>query len=418
MNQSGAQYLVHDGVNRDKAHEVYDDIHILNLVELNRQELMPLDARTIPSYMEPEVESVGWVKPLTVGWGDWRTILFTSGTTGRAKGAVLTHRNHWANAVASALNLGLYDDDVWLLCMPLFHIGGLAILNRSVLYGHPVVLHEGFDAEAVNRAVDEERVTLISMVSTMLRRVIAARGDRPFPPTLRCILLGGGPAPRDLLSQCVRLTIPVAQTYGLTEAASQVATLAPQDALYKFGSAGKPLMGIEIEIEKQGEKEEVGEILVRGETVMSEYVNDREASARVLRDGWLHTGDLGYLDEDGYLFVVARREDLIVSGGENVYPAEIENALNAHPAVLESAVVGVDDPEWVQVPIAYIVLREGQEVSREELQSYCIECMARFKVPAQYQFIEALPRNAAGKLLRQSLVADWNSKHAGKHESE
>jgi O-succinylbenzoic acid--CoA ligase len=259
--------------------------------------------------------------------------------------------------------------------------------------------------------MDEERVTIVSLVSTMLRRVITERGDKPFPPTLRCVLLGGGPAPRDLLSECARLKIPVSQTYGLTEAASQVATLAPQDALRKFGSAGKPLMGVELKIEREDENEEVGEIVIRGAAVMREYWNDPEATARALRDGWLHTGDLGYLDEDGYLFVAARREDLIVSGGENIYPAEIESALNAHPAVLESAVVGVEDPEWQQVPVAYLVLREGEQVSREELSSYCIECMARFKVPAQFQFVESLPRNAAGKLLRQQLVADWHSRY-------
>ncbi len=329
-------------------------------------------------------------------------ILFTSGTTGKPKGAVLTYENHWANAIGSALNLGLHENDVWLACLPLFHIGGLAILLRSVIYGNPVVLHESFDAEQVNRAFDEQRVTIVSLVSTMLQRVLDARGEREFPSTLRCVLLGGGPAPRELLERCAKKNVPVVQTYGLTEAASQVATLAPYDALGKLGSAGMPLFGVELKIEHEA-RENVGEILIRGATVMKEYAEDAEATARAFRNGWFHTGDLGYFDADGYLYIVARRDDLIVSGGENIYPAEIENVLHAHPAILEAAVVGVEDAEWGQTPIAYCVLRD-KSVSAEELKMFCAEKFARYKIPTRFIFVDNLPRNASGKILRRALV--------------
>ncbi|MBL8046444.1 MAG: AMP-binding protein, partial [Anaerolineales bacterium] len=176
------------------------------------------------------------------------SILFTSGTTGQPKGAQLTFGNHWWSAVGSALNLGLHADDVWLACLPLFHVGGLSILLRGVIYGIPVVVHESFDAVAVNAAIAAERVTIISVVSAMLQRMLEV-GFGAQPTSLRCILLGGGPAPRPLLEACAERGLPVVQTYGLTEAASQVATLAPEDALRKLGSAGKPLMPTELKIE-------------------------------------------------------------------------------------------------------------------------------------------------------------------------
>lgn len=330
------------------------------------------------------------------------TILFTSGTTGKPKAAVLTYANHWWNAIGSALNLGLHEDDVWLACMPLFHIGGLAILLRSVVYGIPVVLHAAFDAGAVNRALDEQRVTIVSLVSTMLQRVLDARGERSFPASLRCVLLGGGPAPKDLLERCAARNVPVVQTYGLTEAASQVATLAPRDAMRKPGSAGKPLMGVEVKIEGKDTDKSVGEILIRGETVMHEYAEQPEATAHAFRDGWFHTGDLGYMDDEGFLYVVARREDLIISGGENIYPAEVEAVLRAHPEVQDAAVVGVDDAGWMQVPIAFVVVNTAN-ASAEELQRYCGEHLARYKIPTRIIFTDRLPRTASGKLLRREL---------------
>jgi O-succinylbenzoic acid--CoA ligase len=332
------------------------------------------------------------------------SILFTSGTTGRPKGAQLSFANHWWNAIASALNLGLRDEDVWLLCLPLFHVGGLAILLRSVIYGSPVVLHETFDPVAVNHALDRQDVTIVSLVSTMLGRVLEQRAGRPFPASLRAILLGGGPAPDDLLARCAAQRAPVLQTYGLTEAASQVATLAPADAVSKSRSAGKPLMGIALAIANAKAGQGVGEILVRGATVFREYVNDPAATAHALRDGWFHTGDLGYLDADGYLYVVARREDLIISGGENIYPAEIDRVLQQHPAVREAAVVGMPHAEWGQVPVAFVALRDGETVTAETLRAFCAGELARFKIPTEFRFVDTLPRNSAGKLLRRALV--------------
>jgi O-succinylbenzoic acid--CoA ligase len=339
------------------------------------------------------------------------SIVYTSGTTGRPKGAMLTYGNHWWSALGSALNLGTQPDDRWLACMPLFHVGGMAILLRAVIYGITAVIQPGFDPGEVNRAIDEEGVTIVSVVATMLQRMLAERGEKPYPPTFRCALLGGGPAPRPLLEECARRGLPVVQTYGLTETGSQVATLAPRDALAKLGSAGKPLYPNELRILDADGRDaatgEAGEIAVRGPVVTAGYADRPEETAQAIHDGWLHTGDLGYLDEDGYLYVLDRRTDLIVSGGENVYPAEVEAVLLAHPAVEEACVVGITDGEWGQRVVASVCLRNGTTLDVTELTGFCRTRLAGYKVPREIRCVAELPRNAAGKLLRRVLRDNW-----------
>jgi O-succinylbenzoic acid--CoA ligase len=330
------------------------------------------------------------------------SIIYTSGTTGYPKGAMLTYGNFWWSAIGSALNLGTHNEDRWLACLPLFHVGGLSILLRSVIYGITAIVHESFDPIAVNRAIDDDSVTIFSAVSVMLQRMIDARGDRPYPPTLRCILLGGGPASRNLLEACAQRKIPVVQTYGLTESASQVATLAPDETLRKLGSAGKPLFPTELRIENP-DSGGVGEIIVRGPTITPGYSDRPDATETAIRDGWLHTGDLGYLDDEGYLYVVDRRDDLIISGGENIYPAEVESVLMGHPAVEEAGVIGIPDAQWGQVPAAAIKLRTGEVITEADLITYCYKHLAKYKIPARFQVVESLPRNAAGKLLRRAI---------------
>ncbi len=360
-------------------------------------------------------EGPGTGEPRPVALEEPHSILFTSGTTGRPKAVVLTYGNLWWSAVGSALNLGVHRDDRWLANLPLFHVGGLSILVRSVIYGTTAVVHERFDPEAANRAVDEEGVTLLSLVATTLARMLEARGERRFPPSLRVALVGGGPTPPVLLERARRLGMPVAPTYGLTETASQVTTLAPWEATRKPGSSGRPLLPTEVRIERDGRPAapgEIGEILVRGPTVSPGWLAGPEGplSPLVDTDGWLHTGDLGYLDDEGYLYVVDRRHDLIVSGGENVYPAEVEAALLSHPAVEEAGVVGVPDPLWGQVPVAMVRLKPGQDVSPEALVAHCEARLARYKRPRVVRIVEEpLPRNAAGKLQRHRLRERWDA---------
>ena len=341
-----------------------------------------------------------------VDLGAVHCVIYTSGTTGRPKGAMLTWGNHWWSAVGSVLNLGLQADDRWLAVLPLFHVGGLSILLRSAIYGIPAVVQPGFEPADVNQAIDQQGVTIVSVVSAMLQRMLDQRGDRPYPASLRCVLLGGGPAPAPLLEACRRRGVPVVQTYGLTETASQVATLAPGDAQRKLGSSGKPLLPTELRIFLDGREAgsgQVGEIVVRGPTVTPGYVNRDEATFRALRGGWLRTGDLGYLDDEGYLYVLDRRDDLIVSGGENVYPAEVEAVLQAHPAVAGAAFTAQPDPTWGQIPVAWLEPRPGAAIDEAEILAFCRARLAAYKVPKRVATVAALPRNAAGKLLRRAL---------------
>ena len=332
----------------------------------------------------------------THGETDVHSIVYTSGTTGSPKGAMLTFGNFWASATSSAFNLGVLPGDRWLACMPLFHVGGLAIVLRSAIYGTSFVVHESFDERAVADSLHSEGITTVSVVPTMLLRLLDA-DERPSPPALRTVLVGGGPVPLSLLKRAMDRGFPVIQTYGLTEAASQVATLAPGDAVAHTGSAGKPLLNTRLRIDAP--PGEPGEILVAGPTVTPGYFGRPEATAAAIRDGWLHTGDVGRLDADGFLYVMDRRDDLIVSAGENVYPAEVEAALVAHPAVTSAAVVGLPDERWGQVVSAAIV--QAAEVTDGELEAWVRAKLAGYKVPRRFVRVAELPLTANGKIQRR-----------------
>jgi o-succinylbenzoate---CoA ligase len=327
------------------------------------------------------------------------TIVYTSGTTGTAKGAMLTHANHFASASASRANLASRRDDRWLAVLPLHHVGGLSILLRSVIDGSGVVLHSGFDAERVVRAIHGCGITLLSLVATTLRRLLEHSAGRQYPRSLRAALVGGGATPAELLDRAWAQGIPALATYGLTEAASQVTTESLRGDRDPVRSAGQPLAGTRVAI-ADADAHGDGEILVAGPSVMAGYLGRSEETARALRGGWLHTGDIGRLDADGRLHVHDRRSDLIVSGGENVYPAEIEAVLLEHPDVSEAAVHPVPDPEWGHHVGAAVVLRSGRRLEAAELREWCAARLARFKLPRTIRFVGALPRTASGKVKR------------------
>jgi o-succinylbenzoate---CoA ligase len=303
------------------------------------------------------------------------TLIETSGTTGAAKPVELTYANHAASARASADALGVEEDDRWLCPLPLHHVGGLNVLIRSVINATTVVVHERFDAARVRAALEAGEVTLASLVPTMLARLRDA-GLRSAPG-LRAIALGGGPVPAGLLDWAGETGLPVVPVYGMTETCSQVVA----------GSPGRPLAGVELEIGPDGE------ILVRGPMV---------APGALAADGWLHTGDLGRLDADGRLEVLGRLKELIVSGGENVAPLEIEQVLLAHPAVADAGVAGVPDPEWGEAVTAFVVLAEP--VEPDELRAWARDRLEPFKVPKAIHAVDSLPRNPGGKVLRDRLA--------------
>lgn len=337
---------------------------------------------------------------------DTATIMYTSGTTGNPKGVIQTFGNHWWSAMGSMLNLGLSEDDCWFCGVPIFHISGLSILMRNVIYGMKVILVEKFEGEEANAMIQQKGVTIISVVAAMLNRMLLALGKEAYPESFRCMLLGGGPAPKSMLEECKEKGIPVYQTYGMTETSSQIVTLAPEYSLKKIGSAGKPLFPSQLKImidDRQAGAKEAGEIVVSGPNVTAGYLNREAETNRTIKSGWLYTGDIGYLDEEGFLFVLDRRSDLIISGGENIYPAEIESVITQHPAVFEAGVTAKADERWGQVPAAFVVTHQEAIVSEKELIAYCREYLASYKVPNLVIFCDSLPRNASNKLSRREL---------------
>ena len=324
-----------------------------------------------------QLASIAQVPPA----GEPATLLFTSGTSGAPKAARLAEDNHLANARAACEVLGLDASSRFLCTLPLFHVGGLAIAFRCKLAGATLLLHERFDAAAVAGEL-ASGATHVSLVASTLARVLDL--CPAFPPTVRAALVGGGPVPAPLLERARRAGLPVLQTYGLTETASMATCERPGDA--DGQTAGPPMPGLEVRLEK-------GEIEVRGPQVMRGYLG-----AEPVR-GWFSTGDLGALDGRGRLVVHARRTDLIVSGGENVYPAEVEAALLAHPAVREVAVIPAPDARWGQVGVAYVATTAAES----ELRAFLEGRLARFKIPARFVAVAALPRTAAGKVDRFAL---------------
>lgn len=302
------------------------------------------------------------------------TVMFTSGTTAGPKPVTLSYDNWLWNALGSAVALGLDPAERWLCPMPLAHVGGLSIQLRSAIYATTVLLHDRFETERVLAALmdPDERVTLVSLVPTMLARLLDAGLCRP--PTLRRVLLGGGPIAPALLDRAGAAALPVSPSFGMTETCSQVAT------------DGFALLGSELRIGNGGE------LLVRGRAV---------SAGALAQDGWLHTGDLAELDDRGRLTIVGRQAETIVSGGENVAPAEVEAALLEHPAVVDVAVLGRLDPEWGEVVVAQVVLRAG--AGADDLRMHCAARLAPFKVPKRYEVVDELPRGATGKLLRREL---------------
>jgi o-succinylbenzoate---CoA ligase len=310
--------------------------------------------------------------------------ILTSGTSGGPRPVGLTYGNHLWSAVGSAFNLGVEPTDRWLCCLPLYHVGGLSIAMRSVIYGTTAVVHPGFEVDRIASSLEGDGVTLISLVSTQLVRLLEAGVDL-LP--LRAVLVGGGPVPEEVLEEAIGRGATVVQTYGLTEAASQVTTLEPSQAQRKLGSAGRPLLTTHLRIQE-------GEILVQGPTV---------APGTADEDGWLHTGDLGRIDDEGFLYVEDRLGDVIVSGGENVLPAEVEEVLLRHPGVADAAAIGRADAEWQEAVTAVVVLRGKASVSAEELRAHCASELADYKVPKRVEFVTELPRTASGKLVRRAL---------------
>lgn len=346
---------------------------------------------------------------------DVAVIMYTSGTTGRPKGAMLTHANLWWNNTNALLMFDTVEHDVTLVVAPLFHIGGLNVTTLITwMKGGEVVLHRHFDPGAALEAIPQHGITTMFGVPAMFLFMSQHPGfEQADLSSVRLLICGGAPVPEPLLRLYESRGMPIQQGYGLTETSPTVTFLMADHGLAKLGSAGTPPLFTEVRIvDDEGgvidEPEVRGEVCVRGPNVMAGYWNRPDATAEAIDpDGWFHTGDVGYLDADGFLYIADRVKDMVISGGENVYPAEVESVLYQHPSVAEVAIIGLPDERWGEAVTAIVTLAPGTTLTLDELREFGRRSLAGYKLPTRLHLIEALPRNPAGKVLKYELRGQY-----------
>ena len=323
---------------------------------------------------------------------DIAAIMNTSATTGQFKSVPLRWGQIRAHVQASKEVLGKTEQDNWLMILPLFHVSGLSILLRSLYNGTAVTILPKYDEAQVLKLIESENINMMSLVPTILTQ---------FEPSithhkLRVILLGGEFIPMALIDACEKKSLPIYKTYGMTETFSQSVTFSVLDYPHKRDSVGKPLPGMQVRIDNP-DADGVGEIHLTGPMVMTGYI-DKEPI-----DGDLNTDDIGYVDEDGFVYILNRRKDLIISGGENIYPKELEDLVYTLPSVKECAVVPVPDPKWGQVPALFVAFHDGESMTSDEILSFMTNSLAKYKIPKYVKILPALPRNGTGKIVRNEL---------------
>src|SRR5580658_255575 len=385
IDDAGANVVIADGASAAKlAGGGYRIIPVQDVASPDRPE------RPVPAQAEPGTPAL---------------LIYTSGTTGRPKGVILDHRNIQATAELIVTWFEMAGETRSLLVLPLFHVNAIMVSVVSpLLAGGSAFIAERFDAATFWATVGQARPTFFSAVPTICALLVSRPGEQADTKNLRYVICGAAPMPRELIREFEqRFGVPVVEGYGLSEC-TVVCTANPVHGVRKAGSVGLALPGVEVGVvDPAGELLPVGqagEVVVRGPNVMRGYLGRPAESAEVLRGGWLHTGDVGRFDDAGYLILVDRIKDLIIRGGENIYPKEIEDVLYAVPAVLEAAVVGQPDPVFGEQPVAFVTLRSGFDAVSEDLVEHCRQSLARYKVPRQVYIEEMLPKNAVGKIAK------------------
>jgi len=337
-------------------------------------------------------------------------ILYTSGTTGLPKGALYTHKMLFWNSINTALRLDITSNDRSISCTPMFHTGGWNVIPTPFLHhGAYVCLMKKFDPAIVLKLLEEEKATMFMAVPTMLSMMAQSLDfDKVDLSSVKYFIIGGEPMPLPLIEVWHKKGVPIRQGYGLTEVGPSVTSLHQDDAVRKMGSIGKINFYLKYKIVDDNGNEvkqgEVGEFILKGPSVTPGYWRNPTATSESLKNGWFYTGDLVREDEDGFLYVVDRKKNMFISGGENVYPAEIEKFLYTHPLIQEVAVIGVPDEKWGEVGKAYIKLKEGASISPNELKKYCEGNLARYKIPKYFEIIEEIPKSETGKINKKALL--------------
>lgn len=337
-------------------------------------------------------------------------IIYTSGTTGAPKGAVLTHEMIFWNSVNTTLRLNISQNDKTVIFLPLFHTGGWNVLTTPFLHrGASIILLKKFDADKILQLSASENCTLLFGVPTTMDMMArSSEFGKSDLSRIRYAIVGGEPMPVELIQTWHQKGIAIRQGYGLTEFGPNVFSLNETDAIRKIGSIGFPNFYIEAKVldsnGKECAKNEIGELVLKGPTCMHGYWNHPEATRETIQDGWLRTGDLVRKDDEGYYYVVGRKKEMYKSGGENVYPAEIEKVLYSVPGVREAAVIGVKDPTWGEVGKAFVAIEAGASVTTESLHAHCLKNLAKFKIPKSFVIVDSLPKSESGKILKRKLL--------------
>lgn len=348
-----------------------------------------------------------------VTFDDPEFIMYTSGTTGKPKGAVVTQGNIQWNCINSVPIYSFNQTDVQIVCAPMFHVGGLGVSAIPSLYvGSKMVIQRFFDPSGIFRLIEEEKVTAMFGIPVMfLFMTQVPEFENADLSTIRLFLAGGSPCPRPLIETYQKRGVTFSQGYGMTETAPAITVLRAEDALRKLGSCGKPVFHLDVKVvDLEGMERptgETGEVVVRGPNVIREYWRRPKESAETIVDGWLHTGDMGYFDDEGYLYLIDRKKDMYISGGENVYPAEVEDVIMGYGPVADVGVIGIPDEKWGEVGMAVVVAKPGEEVTGEGVIEFCKQKLGKFKVPKKVIFVDELPRTATGKILKKVLKAQY-----------
>ena len=408
LNQSDVKILFIEEEFIDSVRSIIQNLPQVKIIVPIKAENLEFEINTIR--YDAIFSSTTDYKPVNLTDDDAHTIIYTSGTTGKPKGAVLTHKNFYMNAMNKLYHSQPRKGSKQLIIPPLFHVAALSSLLQNCLLEGTIIIHREFQPDVVLKTIQDEKIETMFMVPAMWNFLFQVPNLSEYDlSSMTNCSLGGAICPIEIKKRILDVfkNATILEAFGQTEMSPSTTYLAGEDALRKTESVGKPSINVRVRIVDHEMNDvpvgEVGEIVYQGPTTMKEYYKNAEATEEAFKGGWFHSGDLVRMDEEGFIYVVDRKKDMIISGGENIYPKELEDVLYSHPDILEAAVVGIPDPKWGETVKAYIVLKPGKQMTEEQVIQFCQSSIASYKKPRAIEFIDALPRNASGKVLKRVL---------------